>query len=55
MPKKSAASAATGTSVDKKPERELEVFVWVFEPALDVATDCKHHSVSYELHAAEIN
>jgi hypothetical protein len=41
MPKKRAASAATGTSVDKNPERELDVFVWVFEPALFVSVDWK--------------
>ncbi len=35
IPTNRAASAATGTKVDKKPERELEVLVWVFEPALE--------------------
>jgi hypothetical protein len=39
MLKNTIASAATGTSVDKKPERELEVFVWVLEPAFDVSVD----------------
>jgi hypothetical protein len=39
MPKNIIAPAATGTSVDKKPEREFEVFVWLLDPAFDVSVD----------------
>ena len=41
IPKKSTASAATGTRVEMKPEREFEVLVWVPDPAVFVFVDWK--------------